>query len=114
MTDTLKVLGQSAPAAATLTTLYTVPAATSTVTSSLSIANESATPDTVRVSVAVAGAADNAKQYIYYDLAVPGKGAGVNTQILPLGLTLAATDVVRCYSANGTTTAFSLFGVEIT
>lgn len=51
MANTLKVLGQSAPGAASQTTLYTVPAATSTVVSSIVVCNRSATPTSFRVAV---------------------------------------------------------------
>lgn len=102
-----KVLGQLAPAAATLTPLYTVPALTSSVVSTLTASNSSSTPDVINVSVAVAGASDTAKQYIYSGILLPGN----DTFAATLGLTLAATDVVRVYSQNGTT-AFNLFGCE--
>ena len=46
MATTYKVLGQSNPAATTLTTLYTVPAATQAVISSISVANLTATAAT--------------------------------------------------------------------
>ena len=108
MTDTAKVLGQSIPAAGTLTTLYTVPAATSAIVSTLTACNQSATATTIRVSIALAGAADTAKQYIYYDLALAANDNFSATQ----GWTLATTDVVRCYSANGLV-SFNLFGAQI-
>lgn len=109
MADVAKVLGQSIPAAAVLTTLYTVPGATSAVVSTITACNESASEVKIRVSVAVAGAADEAKQYIYYDLPIAAKDNFSATQ----GWTLATTDVVRCYSDNGAV-AFNLFGVEVT
>jgi hypothetical protein len=109
MADTVKVLAQVAPVLATLTTLYTVPAATSTVLSSIVICNTGAMADTARLSIAVAGAADGLKQYVYRDLTIKS-GA---TWIATVGLTLAATDVVRCYSTLGTL-SFQVFGVEIT
>ena len=67
MTDTLKVLAQVLPAGGVLTTLYTVPAATSIVASSLMVCNQSSQSAKIRVSIAVAGAADATKQYIRYD-----------------------------------------------
>lgn len=109
MAETFKVLGQSRPAAATLTAAYTVPAATSTVVSSIVINNTSATATTARVSVAIAGAADALSQYVYYDLSIPGN----DTFIATVGLTLAATDVVRVYATLATLN-FHLFGSEIT
>ena len=51
MATTYKVLGQSNPAATTATTLYTVPSATSTVISTITICNQAATAATFRVAV---------------------------------------------------------------
>jgi hypothetical protein len=109
MADTLKVLGQSNPLATTLTDIYTVPASTSTTTSSLIVCNRSGVATSFRVSVAVAGAADDNKQYLYYDLAISGN----DTFAAQLGITLAATDKIRVY-ATLATLSFNLFGVEIT
>lgn len=109
MTETPRVLGQSAPVAATLTAAYTVPAATNTVVSSIVVCNRSATPTTFRISVAVAGAVDATSQYLFYDAAIGGNGAVT----VVLGVTLAATDVVRVY-ATLATLSFSFFGVEVT
>lgn len=109
MTDTIKVLAQVAPSAATLTTLYTVPSVTSTVISSITVSNNSATPTSFRISIQVAAAADNAKQYLYYDVAIPGN----DTFVATIGVSLATTDVIKCY-ATLATLAFNLFGVEIT
>lgn len=109
MTNALKVLGQANPVVTTLTTLYTVPALIQTTGSTLAIANRSATPTTFRVSVAIAGAVDDPKQYIAYDVPI----AGNDTVFLTIGLSLATTDVVRCY-AGLANLSFSLFGVEIT
>src|SRR5690349_9560064 len=106
MSDAIKTLGQSYPSAATLTTLYTAPASTSAVVSSLVCCNKGSEPDEIRVSVAVGGAADADKQYLYYDLPVPAK----DTFVATLGASLAAADVLRCYSRKGTT-AFNAFGV---
>ena len=107
MADTLKVLGQSAPSATTLTTLYTVPAATTTVCSSIVVCNQAASAGTFRVSVRVAGAANTAKQYIYYDVPI---GANV-TFTSTIGISLGATDVVSVY-ASSANMSFNLFGLE--
>lgn len=109
MAQTLKVLGQVNPAATTLTTLYTVPAATTTAVSSIIVCNEASSDATFRISVQIAGAADNAKQYVYYDTVVEAN----DTFIATVGLTLGATDVVKCY-ASTTTLAFSAMGAENT
>ena len=108
MPEVLKVLGQSNPAATTLTTLYTVPAATSVTASTIAICNRTGTNKRARVSVAVAGAADSLEQYVYYDVLVLKN----DTIFATIGVTLAATDVVRVYT-DALGLSFSLFGVEV-
>lgn len=108
-TITQKVLGQLKPSATTLTALYTVPAATSTTVSTITVCNQSATPTSFRISVAPAGAGDTSSQYLWYDIAI----AGNDTFAATIGITLATTDVVRAY-ATLATLSFSLFGVETT
>jgi hypothetical protein len=109
MTETFKVLAQVNPSAAALTDAYTVPASTSTVVSSIVVANRSATPTAFRISVAVAGAADDNKQYVSYGVPIAANEVITHT----LGITLAATDVVRVY-ATLATLSFNIFGSEIT
>lgn len=108
MATTYKVLGQAKPLATTDTTLYTVPSATSTVCSTISICNIG-TSTTYRIAVRPSGAAIEDKHYLVYEAAINQ----YDTVMLTLGITLAATDVVtvRAGSAN---VAFSLFGSEIT
>lgn len=108
MPNTYKVLGQVNPTATTLTTLYTVPAATQTVVSTLSIASLGVSC-TYRVAVRPAGAAITNQHYLVYDAYVNAN----DTALLTLGISLAATDVVSVYASN-TSAAFSLFGAEIT
>lgn len=106
MATNLKVAGQNAPTAATLTTLYTVPAATQFV-GQIIASNSSATPTAIRISIQIAAAADNAKQYIAYDAAI-----AANDVLTFGGIALAATDVVKVY-ATLATVAFSIIGQEI-
>lgn len=107
-TATYKVLGQSAPSATTETDLYTVPAATETIVSTINIANRDATAATFRVSVAVNGAATANKDYIAYDSSIPGNGF----VSLTLGVTIDATDKIRVYASTANL-SFSAFGSEI-
>ncbi len=109
MPETLKVLDQTAPSAATLTDGYTVPGATSAVASTITVVNRSAVATAFRISVAIAGAADTVAQYLYYDMPIDGNDSFAAT----IGITLAATDVVRVY-ATLATLSFSLFGTETT
>jgi hypothetical protein len=108
MATAYKVLGQSSPAATTETDLYTVPAATSAVASSVIVCNRSAVLATFRISIAVGGGATTNKDYIYYDLPI---GAN-DTFIATIGVTLATTDKVKVYASN-TNLSFSLYGSEI-
>jgi len=107
MATTYKVLGQSAPSATTNTTLYTVPAATSTIVSTLSVCNRGVST-TFRVAVRPAGAAIANEHYVIYDSYV---NAG-DTIFLTIGITLAATDVVTIYAGTANI-SFGLFGSEI-
>lgn len=102
-----KVLGQSNPAATTLTTLYTVPASKEAVVSTISVANLTATAATFRIAVRPAGASIANQHYIGYDITV---GASDST-LITVGLTLATTDVISVYASTANL-AFSAFGDE--
>lgn len=108
MSEALKILAQVSPAATTLTPLYTTPASTSTVVSSIVICNTNATAVTFRVSLAPAGASDTINQYIYYDLPLIAN----DTFIATIGISLATTDVIRV-QASATNVSFNLLGVEV-
>jgi hypothetical protein len=105
---TYKVLGQVNPSATTATTAYTVPSATETVISTITIANLGAAPGTYRVAVRPNGATLENKHYIAYDATL----APQDTQTLTLGITLDATDVVTVFASTANF-AFNVFGSEI-
>src|SRR5687767_6785979 len=104
-----KLLGQSAPNAATLTALYTVPTCARTTIDTLTICNRSAVATTFRISVSPKGVADAVAHYLYYDTAIAGN-ATVN--LTELNLKLTETDELRIY-ATAATLSFSAFGTEI-
>ncbi len=104
-----KVLGQVAPVATTNTTLYTVPASTQTVVSSVYVCNRGSVIDTFRIAIRPAGAALNVKHYIYFDVPIP---VG-DTFAATVGFTLDTTDVVTVW-AGTTDLSFSIYGTEIT
>src|SRR5512139_1977479 len=108
MAETRKVLGQAALAATTLTAVYTVPGATQAVVSTVVLCNRDVTDATVRLSVAVAGAANDSKQYLYYDLPLPAN----DTFCATLGIALGAADVIRAYASTANVSV-NVFGVEI-
>ena len=108
MATNYKVLGQSNPAATTLTSLYIVPAATQTVVSTITIANQAATAATYRIAVRIAGASIATAQYLAYDVSLPANASDT----LTLGITVGATDVISVYSSTATM-SFNAFGSEI-
>jgi len=108
MATTYKVLGQSNPAANTNTTLYTCPAATQTVISTLTIANQGASSATYRIAIRPNGATLAAEHYIVYDVTAGGN----STTAYTLGLTVDASDIITV-RASTTDLSFNAFGSEI-
>lgn len=109
MATTYKVLGQSAPAATTATTLYTAPSATQTVCSTLTVCNRESTSASYRVAVRPGGATLANEHYIVFDAVIPGNA----TDTISIGATLSATDVVTIYASTANF-SFTLFGSELT
>jgi hypothetical protein len=102
---TYKVLAQSAPSAATATTLLT--ASSATIISTLNVSNIGGAADLIRIAVRPAAATLANQHYIAYGVQVPS-GAIFSLQG---GVTLANTDVVTVYSTTGTS-SFSAFGSD--
>lgn len=109
MATVYKVLGQLAPAAADANGMYTVPASTSSVVSTIIVANRSATADTFRISLTKSGDGEGTSpSFIAYETPIGGN----DSTIISLGITLAAGDKIRVRSTNGTL-SFNAFGTEI-
>lgn len=108
MATTYKVLGQVNPSATTATTLYTVPSATQTVVSTISVCNQAGTAATFRIAVRPAGATLSAEHYIVYGATVPAS----DSTFFTLGIALGATDVVTVY-ASSANLSFNAYGSEI-
>ena len=104
-----KVLGQSAPAATTDSTLYTVPSATETIVSTITVANRAATAATFRVAVRPNGATLANEHYVVFDANLDGNA----TIALTLGIALDASDVITV-RASTADVSFSAFGSEVT
>jgi hypothetical protein len=111
MANTYKVLGQSNPAAATLTEIYAVPAATQVIISLITVCNRSSVATSFRISIEINGAANSNEQYLAFDVPI-----GPN-EMIPLkelgGITIDATDTINVF-ATLATLSFNVFGVEIT
>ena len=108
MANAYKVLAQSAPSAATATNVYTVPAATETVISTIIIANRAASAGTFRLSVRPNGATQTNAMYCAYDVPV----AANDSTTLTLGLTMDAADVLTVYCSSADM-SINIFGTEI-
>ena len=104
-----KVLGQSAPTGTTNADLYTVPASTSAIVSTLVIANTTTSDATARVFVRIAAAAATTTNAILYDANIPANGFIT----LTLGITLATTDVITVRSGTANALTFSAFGSQV-
>lgn len=108
MATSYKVLGQSAPASASATALYTVPSATEAVISSITVCNRATTSGTYRVSVRPNGATLADQHYVVFDAGLAANA----TAALTLGVTLDASDVLEVY-ASSASFSFNAFGSEI-
>ena len=108
MADTLKVLGQVAPANTSNADLYTVPEDTQTTVSSLVVCNLTGNTPTFRVAVRPLGATVANENHIYYDKAMVAN----DSRFIIIGMTLSDTDVVTVRSSAANEIAFTLFGVE--
>lgn len=109
MANAYKVLGQIADASANDVTLYTNPASTETVVSTMVIANRENAENTFRVAIRPDGATLSNEHYIAFDTPVSAN----DTIFLTLGLTLDASDLVTVGSSDANV-SFSLFGTQIT
>jgi hypothetical protein len=105
MSDVWGTLAQSSPAATTLTDAYTTPSLKRS-TIEVVICNRDAAGTTVRLSYAIAGAANAVSQYMLYDYAL-----GANASVSTTRFTTKASDVVRVYSTSGNVT-FTVNGIE--
>lgn len=106
MASVYKILGQTVVTADTDTTLYSVPALTSAVVSSIVACNIGATERTFRI--AVRNAAIGNKNYLYYDVPIPAN----DTFVFTGGVTMEASSVITV-RANHADVVFSAFGTEL-
>jgi hypothetical protein len=107
MPTAYKVLAQQATTTG-LVSMYTVPAATETIISSIVVANISASDRTYRITVQPNNATLAQKHYIAYDVVSKAN----TTTAYTLGITLDATDQVYILGST-TDLSISLFGSEI-
>lgn len=106
MATTYKILGQVTGSSAT-SSLYTVPAATQAVVSSLVIANRTTTSSTFWIAAVPSGSTLENKHYLAFQVPISGS----DSTALTLGITLGAQDQIQVSGV--ATGSFTLFGSQI-
>lgn len=99
---------QGTASTGTYATLYTTPAATQAVISSLVITNQASSDVTVRIGLDATAGTPGASEWLVYDAVVSGN----DTVALTLGVTLDAAKFIRV-SSSADTCNFSAFLSEI-
>lgn len=108
MANAYKILGQVGDGSANDVTLYTVPASTETIISSIIICNRENSANTFRLGIKANGGSIAVEDYIAFDSNIQAN----DTITLTLGITLDATDVI-CVGASDNNVTFSVYGTEI-
>jgi hypothetical protein len=106
MATTYKILGQITGSSATAS-LYTSPAATQTVVSSLVACNRSTVNSTYWIAVIPSGGSLSNENWVAFNVPISGS----DSTALTLGITLAAGDIIEVSGL--ATGSFSLFGSQI-
>jgi hypothetical protein len=111
MLEVKKCVAQSAPPATTLTLAYALPTGVSYTTITLfTVCNRGMTNTKFRLSLRLQGAAENTKQYLYYNEAIP------NESTIPFDeqtIEMQAGDELWVY-AGTSDLSFNFFGNETT
>lgn len=108
MPTNYKILAQATSATAD-TAFYTVPSATETVVSTITVCNRGTASATYRINTRIDGTATGNSNYLAYDATVSGN----DTVALTLGISLNASDQISVMASN-TNLTFQAFGAEIT
>lgn len=109
MATTYKVLGQVAPADTNNADLYTVPAGTQTVVSTLFVTNVTGTDATCRIYIRKDGAAAADSNALVKD----GTVVKNDFKAVTTGITLDAGDVITVRSGTASALTFHLYGSEV-
>ena len=109
MASTYKVLGQAAPSANSPTNVYTVPAGTEAVISTIIIANRASSAGTFRLAIRPDGAIISDEHYVAFDVPV----SATDSTTLTLGITMNAGDIITVDSTDNDLFSYNVFGSEI-
>lgn len=108
-TETMKTPSFSAPAANTLTSLYTVPASTQAVIPTINVCNTGSVAATFRIGIRPNGAEIQPQNYLVYNSNIEGYESIIFNQ----GIILDAEDILAVYSS-ASTLSFTAFKMEVT
>lgn len=89
--------------------IYTCPASTAAVVSTINICNTSSTAATFTIGISTASATYQAAGYLFYQVSLAGNDSFTAT----IGATLDATNCYLVASSSASTVSFSVFGSEI-
>lgn len=99
---------QGTAGTSTYATLYTTPAGTQAVISTILICNQSSSALTFRIGLDTAAGTPSASEFLVYDAVIPGN----EIVTLTIGITLDASKYIRV-SSSATTCSFTAFVSEI-
>ena len=108
MATIYKIIGQSAPTTTSNVDLYTVPADTYAVISTIAVTNTSTLPAVAKIFLREAGATASTSNAFVYNSSFPGNSVTTMT----LGVTLSATDIITVQSGTEDALTFHVFGSE--
>lgn len=110
MAEAYKVLGQANLTTTSDTNIYTVPASTETVISTLIVANIGTVATTFNLAIRPDGETLADKHYIAKEVAIPGS----DSTTLTMGITMDAGDIITAAAGTANALSFNIFGTEIT
>lgn len=104
-----KILGQISPNDSSYTALYTAPAATSSIVSTITVCNQRYDATRYRIAILPSGTSTpTSTHFIAYDAEINP----FETQYITIGATLGAGDKIVVFSF-GTPLSFAAFGTEV-
>ena len=109
MSATYKILGQAAPANTSNATIYTVPSATYSVTSTIHICNVTGVAATASIYTVRSGETASNANAIARTISIPGNGFLSMT----IGATLGAGEFIVVNSGTANSLTFTVFGSEV-
>jgi hypothetical protein len=104
-----KTLGQQAPSTTNNVDIYTVPASTEVIVSSILICNTTSTAATFRIFQRIEGATAGTANAIAYDQSIPAN----STTSIESKITMNAADVLTVRSGTANSLTFTVNGSEI-